>query len=155
MVTIREATQGDRESIWLVHTRAIREVCLTHYPQSELQAWAGLLKPTRYQNAIRRGAFFVAVENDVIVGFGNLNQEHGEVEAVYVHPDHVGLGLGMQILQTLESLARDSGLASLHLCSTLNAVPFYEKAGFERQGEKKYLLPSSMIGCVRMVKKLP
>ena len=133
MITIRRATQRDRESIWNVHIRAIQEICKSHYSPKEIADWSEVLKPIRYNEPIKRGSFFVAVDDNVIVGFGNLNQDSGEIEAVYVAPAYVGRGVGRQILQALESVAREVGLTVLRLSSSLNAVQFYENAGYRRQ----------------------
>ena len=154
MITIRRATQRDRESIWNVHIRAIQEVCKSHYSQKEIEDWSEALKPTRYNEPIRRGSFFVAVDDNVIVGFGNLNQDSGEIEAVYVAPEYVRRGVGREILQALESVARDVGLTVLRLSSSLNAVQFYENAGYRRQQQRRYLLPCEMVACLPMAKEL-
>ena len=154
MITIRRAAQEDIKSIWNVHIRAIQEICKSHYSQKEIEDWSEVLKPTRYSEPIKRGSFFVAVDDNVIVGFGNLNQDSGEIEAVYVAPEYVGRGVGREILRALESVAREVGLTVLRLSSSLNAVQFYENAGYRRQKQKRYLLPCEMVACLSMVKEL-
>jgi len=154
MITVRRATLRDRESIWNVHIRAIQEVCKSHYSQQEIEDWSEVLKPTRYNEPIKRGSFFVAVDENVIVGFGNLNQDSGEIEAVYVAPEYVRQGVGREILQTLENVAREGGLTILRLSSSLNAVQFYENAGYRRQQQRRYLLPCEMVACLPMIKEL-
>jgi GNAT superfamily N-acetyltransferase len=153
-ITIRRARQKDRGAIWQVHTRAIREVCKSHYSERELQIWTDVLKPDRYEEQIRKGPFYVAVEGESIIAFGNLNQKSGEIEALYVDPDHVRRGVGMRILQALENVALDSGLKLLRLSSSLNAVRFYEMAGYKPQQQKRWWLPSEMVVCVHMIKEL-
>lgn len=154
MITIRRATLRDRESIWNVHIRAIQEVCKSHYSQKEIEDWSEVLRPTRYNEPIKRGSFYVAVDDNVIIGFGNLNQDSGEIEAVYVAPEYVRRGVGSGILQALESVARDAGLTRLYLSSSLNAVQFYENAGYRRQKQRRYLLPCEMVACLPMAKEL-
>jgi GNAT superfamily N-acetyltransferase len=154
MITIRRAKQEDRESIWTIHTRAIKELCAGHYHRDELQSWSEVLKPIRYQTAISSGIFFVAVEEDHIVGFGHLSQKSGDVEAVYVSPDHSRHGIGRRLLDVLEGEGRKSGLSSLQLWATLNAVPFYQSAGYQSQELEKYLLASGRVTCVYMTKEL-
>ena len=153
-ITIRRARQEDRGAIWHVHTRAIREVCKSHYSERELQIWTDVLKPGRYEEQIRKGPFYVAVEGGSIIGFGNLNQRSGEIEALYVDPDYVGRGVGKRILAALENAAVGSGLKLLSLSSSLNAVKFYEMAGYKRQKQKRCLLPFEMVICVPMTKEL-
>ena len=98
---------------------------------------------------------FVAEENDGIVGFGQLNVESGEVEAVYVLPNAERQGVGTRLLRTLEEYAQKHGLTSLHLDASLNAVPFYLSAGYVPVREAKHRLRADVeIACVVMEKGL-
>ena len=154
MITIRRATRQDRDSIWRVHIQAIKEICKSHYTKDETQARSKLLKPGRYEKAIDSKALFVADDDDSIVGFGHLNLENGRIEALYVSPKYVGIGVGKKILQTLEHVAEQPGSKIVHVSSTLNAVSFYERAGYRSQGHSKHLLPSRLVTCILMAKEL-
>jgi GNAT superfamily N-acetyltransferase len=78
---------------------------------------------------------------DVVVGgFGDVRFEppdylseptDGGVRAVYVDPAVAGTGVGSAILEHLEAVARDRGLDSLGLHSSVNARSFYEAHGYE------------------------
>jgi putative acetyltransferase len=153
-ITIRRAKQVDKGAIWQVHIRSIREVCKTHYSERELQMWTEVLKPDRYAEQIGKGPFYVAVEDETIIAFGNLNKKSGEIEALYVDPEYVRRGVGIKILQALENEALDSGLKRLCLTSSLNAVGFYEMAGYRPQKQKRWLLPCEMVVCVTMAKDI-
>ena len=90
------------------------------------------------------------------MGFGVLNQETAEVEAVYVSPGAGRRGIGLEILRKLEERASALGLRVLRLNASLNAVPFYEKAGYVAQERSKYrLLTGVEIACVPMMKAMP
>ncbi|MGA0564919.1 GNAT family N-acetyltransferase [Ancylobacter sp. VNQ12] len=59
-------------------------------------------------------------------------------EAVHVHPDARGLGIGRAMMDFAIAEARRRGAASLQLTSNkkrLDAHRFYERAGFERRHE--------------------
>ena len=116
--------------------------------------WTEVLKPDRYEEQINKGPFYVAVENETIIAFGNLNKKSGEIEALYVGPEYLRRGVGRKILQALENEALDSGLKRLCLTSSLNAVGFYEGAGYRPQRQKRWLLPFEMVVCVTMTKKI-
>ena len=78
-------------------------------------------------------AYLVAeAEDGSIVGFGEINIDAGEVEAVFVDPEFGRCGVGSQVLQALEELARRQGLTALVLDASLNAVKFYERAGYQQ-----------------------
>lgn len=155
MLTIRRATQEDKEAVWRVHGRAIRETCAGHYSQEVIQTWAGRLRPEKYAEAIDLYDFFVAEEDGVVVGFGELGREDGAIQGLYVSPDVKGRGAGWKLLSTLEERARAYGLRSLSLTSSLNAVPFYERAGFKAVGELTETIgPGVERASVRMFKEL-
>jgi GNAT superfamily N-acetyltransferase len=155
MSTVRRATPEDNEAIGRVHVRAIRRLCAHHYAPAEIAAWAAPRRPAHYVEAIRQKDFYVAEEAGAVVGFSTLNAAAGEVEAVYVAPEATGRGIGLQLLRVLEERACAQGVHTLHLNASLNAVPFYERAGYERQGLTKHRLTGGVeIACVLMTKEL-
>jgi putative acetyltransferase len=97
------------------------------------------------------GKLFVAVVGEdtderqtTIAGFGDVRfhppdylrePADGGVRAVYVDPDHTGEGAGSALLERLEAAARDRGLASLGLQSSVNARSFYEAHGYDPVAE--------------------
>lgn len=155
MFTIRKARQEDKESICRVHARAIRGSCSSHYSQEVIDIWANGLRPEKYEAAIDAYEFFVAEESGAVVGFAELNQTNGEVQGLYVSPDVAGRGAGRELLSTLEERACAFGLKSLHLTSSLNAVSFYERAGFKTVVKMTRTLgPGVYRESVRMCKEL-
>jgi putative acetyltransferase len=155
MLKIRRAAQEDCHSIGNVHAAAVRGIRTTLYTPEEIQAWAVPRNPSSYEESIRSKEFFVAESGGAIVGFGVLNQEIAEVEAVYVAPGAGRRGIGLKVLRKLEERASAFGLKVLRLNASLNAVPFYEKAGYVAQERSKYrLLTGVEIACVPMVKAI-
>lgn len=156
MFVVRRATEDDGEAIGRVHRRSIREICGALYPPEIIEAWAAPRKAGRYAKAIRNKDFYVAEGAGAhVVGFGVLNRETREVEAVYVHPEVKRRGVGTKILRTLEAVARDAGLETLRLNASLNGVPFYERAGYAWRGQGTHRLANGAeIACVLMDKRL-
>ncbi len=156
MFVIRRATEEDAEAIGDVHRRSIRELCAVLYPPEVIEAWARPREPQHYSKRIREKDFFVAVdEGGAVIGFGVLNREACEVEAVYVHPEVKRRGVGLKLLRTLEELARASGIESLRLNASLNGVPFYERAGYAWLEQGAHRLANGVeIACVMMSKSL-
>lgn len=155
MLKIRRARQEDCHSIGTVHAAAVKGIRTDLYTPEEIQAWAAPKQPESYEESIRSKEFFVAEDGGAIVGFGVLNQELAEVEAVYVAPEAGRRGIGLEILGKLEERASARGLRQLRLNASLNAVPFYEQAGYVAQQRSKYrLLTGVEIACVPMVKAL-
>lgn len=155
MFTVRRATPEDSPGIGWVHVRAIRELCAARYPSEEIEAWAKQRDPEHYVEAIRGKEFYVAEQDGSVVGFGTLDKESGEIEAVYVSPDVAGRGVGSEILRKLEERAMASGLKALRLDASLNAIPFYTRNGYSTVRELKHRLTSGVeIACVLMTKDL-
>ena len=155
MLKIRRARREDCHSIGSVHAAAVSGIRTVLYTPEEIQAWAVPREPASYEESIGSKEFFVAEDGEAIVGFGVLNQETAEVEAVYVDPGAGRRGIGLEILGKLEERASDLGLSELRLNASLNAVPFYEKAGYVAQERSKYrLLTGVEIACVPMVKAM-
>ncbi len=154
MLVIRKARLEDDEAIWRVHTSAIRELCKGHYTPEEIEAWAGRLVVGIHRPAITLRDFLVAELDGILVGFGQLDQRTGEVEAVYVDPTATRRGVGSALLRELEARARAAGLQALHLDASLNSVRFYESAGYQCLRAARHALTSSTdIACIVMEKR--
>lgn len=155
MLTIRRARQEDCQAIVRVHSAAVAGISTTLYTPEEIQSWSIPKKPESYEESIRIKEFFVAEEDGIIVGFGVLNQESAEVEAVYVSPEAGRRGVGLELLRKLDERARSIGLGVLRLSASLNAVPFYKRAGYVAQEQSKYRLSTGVeIACVPMLKTI-
>jgi putative acetyltransferase len=152
---IRRAREEDAGAVYEAHSRSIREVCSSHYNEEETRAWAGRLYPGVHVLSILSHDFFVAEDAQGIIGFSELIVDSGEVRAVYVHPRALRKGVGSALLSAVENVARLAGLTSLHLFGSLNAVPFYESAGYRIEKSSAIAItPDVTIACVIMKKKL-
>lgn len=181
-VTIRPAQVADAEAILELHQASIRELASGVYSPTQIDSWARKPDGARpYEVSIRDDTRHVVVgEREIpaesesrneragsdqgerpasrdgdLAGWGRLDANDGEVSAVYVHPDHVREGVGSAILARLERVAREVGLERLHLWASLNAVPFYEAAGYAALGETLHETSGGVvIECVEMEKEL-
>ena len=80
------------------------------------------------QKKLKSSSFLVAVENTQIIGTGLL--EGSEVKAVFVDPDHQGIGVGKEIMKKIEQQATKLGLTELTLNSSITAIDFYISLGY-------------------------
>ena len=127
--------------------------CASSYSADQLSAWLAHLTPERYRQSFDEGGQVVALEDDVIVGFGKIHLASGTVNAVYVVPSAQGRGVGRILLQSLEATAAQAGILRLTLNATLNAVRFYLGAGWLSDGPTEHVLPSGVpLPCVAMHK---
>ncbi len=135
---IRPAADADRPEICRVHQEAARKLAAGAYSSEQIEAWVGRLTPESYADVIRTHVLIVAVDERGVIGYGQLDPARGEVDAVYVAPEAAGHGVGTALLLALEQTARNYGLLNLHLIATLNAVPFYKRAGYLAECDTGY-----------------
>ncbi|HET7322851.1 MAG TPA: GNAT family N-acetyltransferase [Halococcus sp.] len=120
-----------------LHTASVHAFGPEKYDTEQVRRWAKADEraPKDYTVDAANEHFTVAVRDGEVAGFGHLVLNAGEIHAIYVHPDHAHHGVGSALLAELEGYARGQGLTELALQSSLNAVGFYERAGYERIGE--------------------
>ena len=85
-ISCRKATAADQDAVWQVRTASIRGLCKGHYAETEAEVWASTPIPNDFADVIRLREFIVAEHDRTIVGFGFLNQQTGELEALFVEP---------------------------------------------------------------------
>lgn len=153
-VNVRAATPRDREAIREVHRDSIEGLGPEGYDEDQVAAWAAGCDSADYGAAIGSDEQYVVVAEDEgsVIGFGSLSLEDegtsedadvedeeasatAEVTGVYVHPSVARAGVGSAIYDELERRARESGVRTLELAASRNAVPFYESLGYERVRE--------------------
>ena len=133
---VRTATHEDRTALPALHTAAVLEFGSSDYDTEDVGKWAKVDDRSLEDYETDSGDHFtVAIRSDTVAEFGHLVPNSGEIHAVYVHPDHAGRGVGSALLAELEGYARGCGLTELTLQSSLNAVGFYEGAGYDKIGE--------------------
>ncbi len=154
-VSIRPATQADKDAMYRVHVDAIRVLASKAYAEEELRAWYGRLTPDSYTDVIASRVVLVAEASREVIGFCQLDPETGEVEATLVDPRYANVGVGSRLLEAVEQIARDRSLRMLHLASSLNAEPFYRKHGFAVKRRAVFPFAKELpIDCTIMTKRL-
>ncbi|MEM8512530.1 putative acetyltransferase [Massilia sp. MP_M2] len=155
MPICRAATAADLAALWVLRTRAVRASCAAHYPAAVIETWCASAPPASFPVLVRLGGAMVAEEDGELAGFAVLDLASGEVDAAFVDPAHQGRGIALDLLQRLDVLAQECGLQRLFLSASLNAVAFYERAGFVRVRDEVYAHRSGIgIASVFMEKML-
>jgi putative acetyltransferase len=132
---VRPAEREDCEAIMLVHVAAIIEHGPNAYSDREVAAWAAKTEGVaRYERSVEGSTtdLLVAEINGEVAGFAELDRGDEKIEALFVAPEHGGSGIGTALLEECETRLRDLGVETSRLEAVLNAVGFYEAAGYER-----------------------
>lgn len=89
------------------------------------------------------GGYFVAVENDEVVGAGGggmINDTAGEVFVLYLNPNRRNEGIGTMLLEDITKQQKEEFNASEQWVSVQKGnekgIPFYEARGFIFQHEQ-------------------
>ncbi|MEF8807908.1 GNAT family N-acetyltransferase [Natronomonas sp.] len=132
---IRPAEREDCEAVMLVHVGAIIEHGPNAYSDRQVAAWAAKTEGVaRYEQAVDDPTtdLLVAEVDGEVAGFAELDRADEKIEALFVAPEHGGAGIGTALLEECETRLRDLGVEISCLEAVLNAVGFYEAAGYER-----------------------
>jgi putative acetyltransferase len=155
-LNLRPATAEDRSALWQLHSRSVAALCQGAYSSQEVRTWVELLRPEGYLRPEQPRTVLVAERERHMVGFGQLDPQLGELEALYVAPEAAGHGVGSALLSALELLAWRAGVPVMSLDASLNAEPFYRARGYVRlHGARRVLTPAVQLACVRMQKRRP
>ncbi len=125
-ITIRTATNADitemhRIRLAVLENRLISMIITEQHYITEIQT---------------TGRGWVAVENNVVLGFAIGNQRTGNIWALFVDPAHEGRGIGRNLHDTMVQWLFEQSLNRLSLGTApgTRAQQFYEKAGWTYLG---------------------
>ncbi|MBP6964989.1 MAG: GNAT family N-acetyltransferase [Armatimonadetes bacterium] len=130
MMTIRPAVTDDAESLRAIFASSIQELSKDHYDSVQIESWSEGFSVEQVRDMIGRGSTYVAESEGQAIGFVEINLVDREVSMVYVSPEYARRGVAKSLMRHAEAAARDAGIAEVHLRSSLNAVPFYERMGY-------------------------
>lgn len=117
----------------------VHSVNAKDYTKEQLNVWAtGNVDLEKWNESLLAHISVVAVENDSIVGFGDMERT-GYLDRLYVHKDYQKRGIAAAICDRLEMAV----MAEKYVThASVTARPFFEKRGYrvikeqqvERQG---------------------
>jgi ribosomal protein S18 acetylase RimI-like enzyme len=153
MVTIRPQREDDVAEVARVHVRAWQAGYAGIIPKDVLDALdpEAFAERRRQSHGAQEFETLVAVDGPVIVGFTTVgryrNQQDrtdlvpdiGEVLAIYQEPQRLGTGLGRTLMAAALAELNDRGFQTVRLWvleDNKRARRFYEKAGFQPDGER-------------------
>ena len=135
---IRQYQQSDCKELTELFYNTLHTVNAKDYTKEQLNVWAtGQVDLEKWDLSLQEHYSVVAVENNVIVGFGDIDKT-GYLDRLFVHADHQGKGIATAICDRLEQFVKKN--VTTH--ASITARPFFEKRGYkvvkeqqvERQG---------------------
>ncbi len=152
---LRRGRADEADRLWALRTRCVRELCSAAYPPDVIAPWAASPAPVHYPALIAQGGCLIAEDaRGALLGYGVIDRAGNEIDALFVDPDCGGRGIGRLLMDALVALADPD--RPLVLSASLNAVPFYQRCGFQALREETYPHPSGVaLASVRMQRPLP
>ena len=137
-MNIRQYQQSDCKELTELFYNTVHTVNAKDYTKEQLDVWAtGQVDLEKWDLSLQEHYSIVAVENNVIVGFGDIDKT-GYLDRLFVHADYQGKGIATAICDQLEQFVEKN--ITTH--ASITARTFFEKRGYkvvkeqqvERQG---------------------
>ena len=141
----REYQTSDCKEITELFYSTVHTVNAKDYTKEQLDVWATeQVDLEKWNQSLQEHYSIVAVENGVIVGFGDIDKT-GYLDRLYVHADYQGRGIATAICNQLERAVQ--GDITTH--ASITAKPFFEKRGYkvvkEQQVERQGILLANFV----------
>jgi predicted N-acetyltransferase YhbS len=150
MMVIRPFAPHDAEAISALIRYTMRVSNSHDYPLARLQPLMDYFSPDKVRQLNQERLCLVAeIEGQVI---GTIGLEGAELATFFVHPDHQGVGIGTQLLITIEERARAQGLAAITVDSSLTGAAFYARMGYARTGVEREGTAGTQIGMAKQLR---
>ncbi|MFC1598163.1 GNAT family N-acetyltransferase [Patescibacteria group bacterium] len=151
---IRKMRVEDAAEVVRLHRGTIRAINSQDYAPGEIAVWAGSRKTAWLRSHFGDELRFVAEEGGKIVGFANVSLSGDELQALYVHKNYQGHGIGSKLLAKAEATAKKLGNSEIRLFSTLTAKTFYQGHGYKSVKRTRLRVQDITLPTYLMKKKL-
>lgn len=148
---IRKYIPTDCEQMAKLFYQTVHTINAKDYTKEQLDVWAtGKVDLQEWNRSFSEHYTVVAVKNDVIVGFGDIDRA-GYLDRLYVHKDYQNQGIATAICDKLE---HSSDFDRIKTHASITAKPFFEKRGYivlkEQQVERQGIFLTNYV----MIKEL-
>lgn len=130
-IIIRKLVESDLESCVQLVFDTVHSVNSKDYTDEQIDAWAPatITASDPGCRTILANIAYVAVIDDIFVGFGDMNK-HGYLDRLYVHHGYQRIGIASAIVKKLEEQAIMHGIEEITTHASITAKPFFESFGF-------------------------
>lgn len=126
-MTIRKYAASDCLEAMELFYNTVHSINAKDYAKDQLNAWAPKdLNASSINASFLKNHTIVAVENNIIVGFGSIG-ENGYLDCLFTHKDHQRKGIAAELCNILEKIGKWDKI-TVH--ASITAKPFFEKRGY-------------------------
>src|SRR5262245_12727318 len=135
-VAIRRVGLDDHSDVRHLHARAMRAQSGDALSDAEVAAFLAFVGSPAYSDCLLAEEVYGATIGGQLVGTASwqVNGDDGEtarIASVFVHPLFARLGIGGRLLAEVEARARRAGFDQLGTSTTVNAVGFFQRFGYQ------------------------
>lgn len=133
---IRRFRESDAEKVSKMIIRTEKTTNSKDYSEEAINALEKRVQPSHILERAGWTHFYVAEENDTIIGCGAIGPYWGsEAESslfnIFVLPEYQGKGIGKKIVETLELDEYFLRAKRIEVAASITAVNFYRKLGYD------------------------
>ena len=123
---IRKFKENDINEVYNLFIETIKSVNSRQYNETQINKWIGTNNNyDKLLNKLNKSISYVAVKDNIIIGFANLNKN--ELDHLYVKKEYLKIGVGTNLLNILES----SCLDMITTYASITAKSFFILNGFK------------------------
>src|SRR5206468_3979494 len=138
-LSVRAVRFEDVSAILRLIEGAIEQGCRDHYDRAQRRAVYLVYASNLFVDAVGPFQTLAAEVGGKLAAVAQLDVAAGALRALFVDAAVQGQGVGRALLAAVEARARAAGCARLRGAMSLNAVPFYSRAGFAPCGGPGWL----------------
>ena len=135
-VSIRRIGVDDHSNVRHLHARSMRSQSGDALSDTEIAAFLAYVGSPAYSDCLLADEVFGGFVGGQLVGTAawQVNGDDGKtarIASVFVHPLFARLGIGGRLLAEVEARACRAGFGRLGTSTTINAVAFFERYGYQ------------------------
>lgn len=145
---IRHYSIQDSTVVYQLFVQTIQSINSSDYTSPQIQAWIGCTNEQKLHNKLQNSYSLVALIDNVIVGFGNIKDNH--LDCLYVHHQFQHQGIATALCDKLESTT----LSPITVEASISAQDFFLKRGYTCIKQQAIPLSDQILTNFLMVKNI-
>jgi putative acetyltransferase len=135
-IAIRRIGMDDHSGVRHLHAKSMTSQSAEALSDTEIAAFVAYVRSVAYSDMLMTEDVYGAFIDGQLIATAawHVNGDDGQVariSSVFVHPLFARRGLGRRLLAEVEARASQSGFDQLGTSATANAVPFFERMGYQ------------------------
>ena len=131
---VRKFRKEDAQKVSNIVKKNLLEINSKKYSKDTVNALINDSTPTRLIEKSKTRHYYVAIENNEILGIGGY--ENDDIHTFFVKPRNHGKGIGKKLMERVLKDAKKEGVKIMNSASTHYAEKFYASLGFKRIAER-------------------